>query len=72
MEQGKAPEARNVFQQAYALDSGNSDAIRENLIRAIAMSENSIYADEPEQQKLERNFSLVRRGQGQNVLLSSL
>ena len=72
MEQGKAPEAKNVFQQAYALDSGNSDAIRENLIRAIAMSEKSIYADEPEQQKLERSFSLVRRGQGENVLLSSL
>ncbi|HBD89149.1 MAG TPA: tetratricopeptide repeat protein, partial [Gemmobacter sp.] len=30
MERGRAPEAKLVFQQAYALDSGTSDAIREN------------------------------------------
>ena len=71
MEQGKAPEAKNVFQQAYALDSGASDAIRENLRLAIATIEDSVYA-EPETQKEAPNLKLVRRGQGEYVLLSAL
>lgn len=68
MEQGRAPEARLVFQQAFALDSGATDAIRENLRRAIAKSEQSVYTEEQERHE----FSLVRRGQGQYVLLSQL
>ena len=70
MERGKAPEAKVVFQQAYALDSGSTDSIRENLRRAIAMTENSVYA--PEEEEKVHNFSLVRRGQGEFVLLSAL
>lgn len=66
MEQGKPGEARRVFQQAFALDSGETDAIRENLRLAIAQSESSIY---PKPQE-EPEFSLVRRGQGNFVLLS--
>ena len=68
MEQGKPAEARVIFQQAYALDSGQSDSIRENLRLAIAQSAPSVY-DTPQE---EPNFSLVRRGQGQFVLLSQL
>ena len=68
MEQGKPAEARLIFQQAYALDSGQTDSIRENLRLAIAQSESSVYTEPQE----EPNFSLVRRGQGQFVLLSQL
>ena len=38
MERGKFAEARVVFQQAYAVDSGQTDSIRENLRLAIARS----------------------------------
>jgi Flp pilus assembly protein TadD len=68
MGRDKVGEARVVFQQAYALDSGETDAIRENLRLAIAQSENEAYA-EPEE---EANFSLMRRGQGEYLLLSTL
>jgi Flp pilus assembly protein TadD len=39
MEQGNYGEARLMFQQAFALDSGQTDSIRENLKLAIAKSE---------------------------------
>lgn len=70
MERGKLGEARAVFQQAFAMDSGQSDSIRENLRIAIARTENAVYADDQQQQ--EPQFSLVRRGQGEYVLLSQL
>lgn len=81
MERGKAGEARLVFQQAYGLDSGETDSIRENLRLAIARTENIatpdadigytgvITANEP---KKTDDFSLVRRDKGQFVLLSQL
>ncbi|WP_151719956.1 tetratricopeptide repeat protein [Gemmobacter serpentinus] len=72
MEQGKLHEARNVFQQAFALDSGASDSIRENLRLAIAMTENSVYSEPKETEKEAPNLKLVRRGQGEFVLLSAL
>jgi Flp pilus assembly protein TadD len=68
MERGNIGEARAVFQQAYAQDSGNSDSIRENLRLAIAQSQSGLYdetADPPA-------FSLVRRDKGQYILLSQL
>lgn len=68
MEQGNPAEARVIFQQAYALDSGETDSIRENLRLAIAQSEAGVYDDEEE----EPTFTLVRRGQGAFVLLSQL
>ena len=68
MEQGKPDEARLIFQRAFALDSGQTDSIRENLRLAIAQSEASVYDDTQE----EPTFSLVRRGQGEFVLLSQL
>ena len=66
MEQGKAAEAREVFRTAFALDSGRSDEIRENLRAAIAQSENLTYA-EPEVPA----YSLVRRGEGEYLLLAT-
>lgn len=69
MEQGKFGEARAYFQQAYALDSGNSDEIRQNLKLAIARAENLGYGEAPEPE--EPQFSLVRRGPGDYELLSN-
>lgn len=68
MEEGKFGEARGIFQTAFELDSGNSDEIRQNLRLAIARTQNSGYdanvaVDAPK-------FNLVRRGQGDYVLLS--
>lgn len=68
MERGKAGEARVYFQQAFALDSGQSDSIRENLKRAIAQSESAVYDDPQEKPR----FNLVRRGNGEYLLLSDI
>ncbi len=68
MERGKVGEARGVFQEAYGLDSGETDSIRENLRLAIAQSENEVYDRDVE----VPDFSLVRRGQGEYLLLSQL
>jgi len=65
---GKLGEARATFQRAYALDSGKTESIRENLKQAIAASEKTIYAETEVAEK--PSMSLVRRGQGNYVLLS--
>ncbi|MCG6882719.1 MAG: tetratricopeptide repeat protein [Silicimonas sp.] len=57
MERGQYGEASRVFQLAFALDSGESAEIRENLRKALAKLENPTYS-EPEE------FRLVRRGPG--------
>ena len=67
MERGKSGEAKRVFQTAYALDSGESDSIRDNLRLAIAKSEETEYIDGND----NNNFSLVRRGSGEYLLLST-
>lgn len=67
MEEGQVAEASLIFKTAFALDSGRSDEIRENLRLALAKLENPAY-DVP----AESNFSLVRRGNGQYLLLSDL
>lgn len=69
MERGQISQARVVFERAFALDSGQSDAIRENLKQAIAVMNNSIYAKDEEDKPV---MNLVRRGQGDYVLLSQL
>ena len=69
MERGQISEARVVFERAFALDSGQSDAIRENLKHAIAVMNNSIYAGGQDDKPV---MNLVRRGQGDYVLLSQL
>lgn len=65
MERGKYSEASRVFQTAFALDSGRSDAIRENLKLALAKMQRPPY--DPVQ---EKPFRLVRRGAGDYLLLT--
>lgn len=57
MERGEYGEASRVFRVAFALDSGQSAEIRENLSLALAKLENPEYSA-PEE------FRLVRRGPG--------
>ncbi len=66
MEKGEFPEAKIVFRTAYALDSGESDSIRDNLRLAIAKIEKTSYSDEN-----NSDFSLVRRGSSEYLLLST-
>lgn len=72
MERGKLGEARVVFQQAYALDSGQTDSIRENLKLAIARSEATVYPEAQPDQPTEPKYNLMRRGNGEYVLLTQL
>ncbi len=64
MEQGTYGEASRVFRLAFALDSGRSAEIRENLRLALAKLENPEYAP-PEE------FRLVRRGPGDYRILET-
>lgn len=64
MERGNIGEAKRVFETAFALDSGESDSIRENLRLAIAKFDNPGYV-EPDNNK----FALVRRGSSEYLLL---
>ncbi len=62
--QNNPTQARASFERAFALDNGNSDEIRANLILATQLSaENS--AEIP----VEADFLLVRRGNGRYLLL---
>ncbi len=65
-ERGRWGEARHLFQTAFALDSGRSAEIRDNLRLALANLENSGYSAGN-----NHNFALVRRGQGRYLLLST-
>ena len=67
MERGKTVEAEQIFKKAYALDNGESDAIRDNLRLALAKSENSGISD-----LNDNNYKLVRRGGGDYLISSSL
>ena len=67
MERSEWGEARRVFEQAFALDSGRSDAIRDNLRLAIARMENSVYSEDNNQ----NGPGLIRRGGGVYVLLAN-
>lgn len=66
MGQGQVGEASRVFQTAFALDSGESAEIRENLRSALAQLSNPAYESEK-----RPNFDLVRRGNGEWQLLST-
>jgi Flp pilus assembly protein TadD len=68
MERGKTGEAKRVFEQAYAFDSGATDSIRENLRLAIAQTTETVYPEDSEANR----FSLVRQGQGEYLLLTHL
>ncbi|TDL76360.1 tetratricopeptide repeat protein [Palleronia sediminis] len=66
METGRTAEAAEVFRAAFANDSGQSDAIRANLARALAKRDDPAYAD-PEKE----SFALVRRGRGDFLILGA-
>jgi len=66
-EQRRWGEARYLFQSAFALDSGRSQEIRENLRLAIAKLQESGYTAENN----NNNFALVRRGNGRYLLLDT-
>lgn len=70
MEKDNYGEARAMFQKAFALDSGETDSIRENLKLAIAKSEATVY--DPAQEEEKGGFRLVRQEKGKFVLLSDL
>lgn len=65
MEKGEYGEASRVFRLAFALDSGQSPEIRDNLRLALAKLDNTPYS------AAEDNFRLVRRGPGFYQLLST-
>ena len=66
METGQVAEAARVFRIAYGLDSGKTDSIKENLTLALAKVENIAYGDDK-----TATFALMRRGQGDYLLLTS-
>lgn len=66
MEQGEIGEAARTFRVAFALDSGESAEIKENLQLALANIENPAYTSEQQYE-----FELVRRGSGQYRILST-
>lgn len=68
MERGEIGEAKILFQQAFAQDSGQTDSIRENLKLAIAATEANVYDPEAE----EGEFRLMRREKGKYVLITQL
>src|SRR6056297_507549 len=63
MEKGDFPEAEQILRRAYALDNGESDAIRDNLRLALAKSGNSGYDE-----AVEQEYKVVRRGGGKFLL----
>ena len=65
MERGEVAEAARVFRIAYGLDEGKTDSIKQNLTLALAKLENISY-DAPE----DATFALMRRGQGDYLLLA--
>ena len=66
MEQGEVGEAALTFRTAFALDSGESVEIKENLNLALAKIENPAYTAENKSE-----FELVRRGSGTYRILST-
>lgn len=65
VENGQWGQAVHLFRTAFALDSGRSEEIRENLRLALANLEDSGYDGENND-----NFALVRRGDGRYLLLA--
>ncbi len=63
MEQGKSREAAGFFRKAFALDSGQSESIRENLRLALSKIENPSYSPAN-----NNEFRLVRRGSGEYLI----
>ncbi|MEX3016482.1 tetratricopeptide repeat protein [Gymnodinialimonas hymeniacidonis] len=68
IERGEYGEARRILEQAFALDSGSSETIRDNLRLAIALQENQVYSDEEEHNRP----GLIRRGGGVYTLTAGV
>jgi hypothetical protein len=69
MERGKTAEAVQILKQAYALNNGESDAIRDNLRLALEKFENSGHSDS---QGTENNtYKLVQQGGGDYAIRKS-
>jgi len=66
VENGNWGQAAHLFRNAFALDSGRSEEIRQNLRLALANLEDSGYTEEN-----NNNFALVRRGNGRFLLLTT-
>lgn len=66
MERDKTVEAEQLFRKAFALDNGESDAIRDNLRIALSKSQNSTITDVD-----NGNYKLVRRGSGDYLIRSA-
>lgn len=66
MEKGDYGEASRVFQTAFALDSGNSDEIRNNLTLALAKTEELRYGQVSE----NNEFDLIWKGNGSYMLVA--
>lgn len=64
MEAGKTQEAVQVFERAFAMDNGESVAIRDNLRLAIEKSEISV----TNTVQPEANYKLVRHGSSEFVI----
>lgn len=60
-------QAAHLFRNAFALDSGRSEEIRQNLQLALANLQDSGYSAENN----NNNFALVRRGNGRFLLLAT-
>ncbi|WP_338548887.1 tetratricopeptide repeat protein [Roseovarius phycicola] len=60
LEKGENAEAVQHFKRAFALDNGESDAIRDNLRLVLAKQEDPFYSSDQEQEK--QDYKLVRRG----------
>lgn len=69
LERGKTAEAVQIFKKAYALDNGESDAIRDNLRLALEKFENSSHSDE--QSTENDTYKLVRQGGGSYAIRRS-
>jgi Flp pilus assembly protein TadD len=63
METGEIAEAKEMFEQAYAQDSGETDSIRENLNRAIAAANRPQYNEAEDAPVL---YDLINGTEGQN------
>jgi Flp pilus assembly protein TadD len=63
MERGKTAEAAQIFRKAYALDNGQSDAIRDNLRLALDKLEKTAY-----DRRSEQDYKLVRRGSSEYLI----
>lgn len=63
MERRKISEAVHIFKRAYAMDNGESDAIRDNLRKALAKMENPSYDGQQ-----TNNYKLVRRGNSEFLI----